>query len=268
MSHFDLSLNKLVKQQQDSIQSYQLGEQKVWLKKAGQRHSTWIYMPLKWAARLMRVKALTPIPNYGGSQAVQCEIERIQHLKKLGISTPDILAINRHAVLLADAASQGETALQFHHALNQLKDQPEAMLNLFQAGLTAISHVHQQKCYLSEAFARNILVDSNFQFTFIDFETDPGQVLDLNSCQIRDWVCLIFSTAHLFEGERLQQACKQLIETVLPNTAVYLGLLSLSDKLSWLSRLRVEKLGSDGKRLQHCFLFLKMLHREKPLPLI
>lgn len=268
MSHFKHALNDLISEQQDSIQSYQIGEQKVWLKKAAPRHSTWIYLPLKWAARLFGVKALTPIPNYGGEQAIQCEIERIQTLKQLGISTPDILAVNRHGVLLADAALWGETTLQFHHALGRLKDQPEAMLDLYQAGLDAISQVHQQKSYLSEAFARNILVDRHFQFTFIDFETDPGQVLDLSSCQLRDWLCLIFSTANLFEGELLQQASQRLLAAVLPNTAVYLGLLSISDKLSWLSKLNVAKLGSDGKRMQHCFLFMKMLHLEKPLPMI
>lgn len=268
MSHFKHTLNDLISDQQDSIQSYQIDEQKVWLKKAGQRHSTWIYLPLKWAARLFGVKALTPIPNYGGAQAIQCEIERIQALKHLGIRTPDILAVNRHGVLLADAAALGETTLQFHHALGRLKNQPEAMLDLYQAGLDAIGEVHQQNTYLSEAFARNILVDRHFQFTFIDFETDPGQVLDLHSCQLRDWLCFIFSTAHLFEGELLQQACQRLTEAVLPNTAVYLGLLSISDKLGWLSKLNVAKLGSDGKRMQHCFMFLKMLHLEKPLPMI
>jgi hypothetical protein len=64
MSNFSKFLRNTLKAQDSNIQPYQLDNSKVWLKKASERHSAWIYMPLKWVARILNIEALTPIPNY------------------------------------------------------------------------------------------------------------------------------------------------------------------------------------------------------------
>lgn len=268
MSDLNHFLQDSVQFQDGSIQSYQIGQMKVWLKKASIRHSTWIYVPLRWLAGFFRLKVLTPIPNYGGHKAIQCEIQRIQSLQALGIATPKLLASSEHGLLIEDAAANGKQVLQLDQALAQLREHPEQQILLFQAAVDAISTIHTKKSYLSEAFARNILVNEDHQFTFIDFETDPGQVLDLHSCQVRDWLCLIFSTAHLFDQQQLTQASQIFLDKILPSSKTYLGILKVSHRLRWAQRINFEKLGSDGKRAKKCFLFFKAIEQQKPLPMI
>lgn len=268
MAHFNHFLNSSLPQQDHNIQSYTVGDLKVWLKKASARHSTWIYVPLRWLARLLHLKALTPIPNMGGSEAIQCEVLRIQSLQEKGIATPKLLAITPEAILTEDAAANGDPVLQFNQALARLDHDPEQKLALFESAIEAIQEVHAKKSYLSEAFARNILVNEKHEFTFIDFETDPGQVLDLHSCQVRDWLCFIFSTAYHFSEHELQHASQIFIERLLPNTKAYLGILNVSGKLRWARKINFEKFGNDGKRIKKCFQFFNSLEQQKALPMI
>lgn len=268
MSDLNHFLNNSIQLQNSNIQSYHIGEMKVWLKKASARHSTWIYIPLRWLAQFFQLKVLTPIPNYGGHKAIQCEVQRIQSLQALGISTPTLLASSEYGLLIEDAAANGKQVLQLDQALAQLHEQPEQQIKLFHAAIDAISSIHSKNSYLSEAFARNILVDEAHQFTFIDFETDPGQVLDVQSCQVRDWLCLIFSTAHLFNEQQLAEASQIFLDKILPSTKTYLGILKVSHRLRWARHINFEKLGSDGKRAKKCFLFFKAIELQKPLPMI
>lgn len=268
MAHFNHFLKSSLPQQNHNIQSYTLGDLKVWLKKASARHSTWIYVPLRWLARILQLKALTPIPNVGGREAIECEVRRIQSLQQKGIATPKLLAVTPEAILTEDAANDGDAVLQFNQALAKYDHDPEQKLALFQSAIEAIQDIHAKKSYLSEAFARNILVNAEHEFTFIDFETDPGQVLDLDSCQVRDWLCFIFSTAYHFSEPELEQACQIFIDRLLPNTKAYLGILNVSGKLRWARRINFEKFGNDGKRIKKCFQFFNRLEQQKALPMI
>jgi hypothetical protein len=56
MSNFSKFLRNTLKAQDSNIQPYQLDNSKVWLKKASERHSAWIYMPLKWVARILNIE--------------------------------------------------------------------------------------------------------------------------------------------------------------------------------------------------------------------
>lgn len=269
MNKFSKFLKSSLKSQDESIKAYHLdGQAKVWLKKASERHSAWIYLPLKWVASFLQIKALTPIPNYGGSAAIQCEAQRIQELQDLGISTPNILAVNNQGLLLEDAGQTGTRVIQLDHALAMLKDDSERKLEFFEEAVQAIHEIHQKKGYLSEAFARNILVNKDKEFTFIDFETDPGHVLDLETCQIRDWLCFIFSTAFRFTEEELKRACQIFINTVFPYKKIFKGVKNIGRKLRWAKKFRFEKLGNDGKRIQKCLLFFDYLEDQEPLPMI
>jgi len=134
--------------------------------------------------------------------------------------------------------------------------------------LDAILEIHNKNGYLSEAFARNILVNADHKFTFIDFETDPGQILDLQSCHIRDWLCFIFSTAALFTESELKQVSQIFIDKILPASKTYIGILKIGHKLRWARILKFEKIGNDGRRLQQCALFFKALEQQKALPMI
>ncbi|MBJ9957293.1 BUD32 family EKC/KEOPS complex subunit [Acinetobacter courvalinii] len=260
MSDFQIFLESTLASQQDSIQSYELGLRKVWLKKASERHGLWLYTPLKWLAKIFNLGAITPVPNQGGAKAIQCEFKRIQQLKALGISTPNVLAVSKKGILLEDVGSQRQSPVsQLDQKLGSLKDHPESRYALFDQAIQAISHIHQQQGYLSEAFARNILVDQQNQFTFIDFETDPKDVLSLHDCFVRDWLLFIFSTAYHFEFEQLEQASQQLYQALLAEPQVYKDICKVGKRLNWVLRFNVSKVGNDGKRIQKCVLFLRYL---------
>jgi hypothetical protein len=95
MDDFQNFLETTLTKQQSSIQAYDLGSHKVWLKKASERHGLWLYTPLKWLAKIFNLGAITPVPNQGGSAAIQCEYNRIQTLKSLGVSTSNVLAVSK-----------------------------------------------------------------------------------------------------------------------------------------------------------------------------
>ena len=257
-------LKKNALKQEKSVQSYKINHQKIWLKKASQRHSTWIYLPLQWCSKLLGLSMLAPVPNRGGEEAIACEISRIQALKKLDIHVPDILAYQNNAFILKDASLNGEPVTQLDHALS-IQETTEQRLALFSNTTKALENIHQENSYLSEAFARNILVDTDQKFSFIDFETDPGQYLSLKDCHTRDWLCFIFSTAHCFEKHELNQAAKVLVNTLELTPDVFNDICRVGRKITWLLKLKPEKLGSDGKRLTKCISILKMLNNQREL---
>ncbi|MCU4377595.1 lipopolysaccharide kinase InaA family protein [Acinetobacter haemolyticus] len=263
MDDFQKFLDATVTTQQDSIQAYELSTGKVWLKKASERHGLWLYTPLKWLAKIFNLGAIMPVPNQGGSKAIQCEFNRINQLKQLGISTPNILAISDQGILLEDIGSQRKSHVtQLDQTLGGYKDYPEARFSLFTQAIQAISNIHLQNGYLSEAFARNILVDQKQQFTFIDFETDPQDVLSLHDCFVRDWLLFIFSTAYHFEFEQLNDASHILYQALRAEPQVYGDICKVGKRLNWVLKLNVSRVGNDGKRIQKCVLFLRYLKEQ------
>ncbi|MDI3238695.1 serine/threonine protein kinase [Acinetobacter ursingii] len=267
MSNFADFLDSSFDQQDQSIQSYELEGSKVWLKKASTRHSIWIYTPLKWLAKLLHVQALTPVPNYGGKKAIQCEYQRLTALKKLGIKTPQVLAVSHEGILIEDAGSSEHEVVQLDHALARAISSKQR-IQLYTDAILAIQSIHAKGSYLSEAFVRNILVDEDHQFTFIDFETDPGELLSLNQCQVRDWLCFIFSSSYRLELTELDQASAIFYQALNNKKKVYREICNVGHKLQWILSFKPEKLGNDGKRIQKSMLFLKKLERQDPLPMI
>ncbi len=269
MNKFSKFLKLSLKSQNESIKAYHVdGQIKVWLKKASERHPVWIYLPLKYLANVLKIKALTPIPNHGGATAIQCEVQRIQELQDIGIPTPTVLAVSNQGLLLEDVSQSGEHVVQLDHALAMLKDDSHSKLEFFQEAIEAIQKIHEKDSYLSEAFARNILVNKNKEFTFIDFETDPGHILDVETCQIRDWLCFIFSTAYRFSKQELKCASQIFINAIFTYRKIFKGILNIGRKLRWANIFKFEKLGNDGIRIQKCLTFLELLEDQQPLPMI
>ena len=241
-----------------SVQNEESKKVKVWLKKASERHSTWIYLPIKLLAKLFRLEVLLPVPNYGGSHAIQCEYKRIQQLNKIGVRTSTVLAVSDYGILLEDAAPPGEEVIQLDTALARCETL-EKKLSLYIKSIEKISSIHQKQGYLSEGFIRNILVDSSEDFIFIDFETDPAEVLPLEICQTRDWLCFIFSSAYYFDFDQLPTASKAFYNIVKNEPKAYSKICRLGRKLRWVLPLRPQIVGNDGKRIEKTILFLKYL---------
>lgn len=253
--------------QTTAVKHYHVHGQKVWLKKATKRHSSWIYVPLRWCARILDLQMLVPVPNHGGKEAILCEINRIRQLKSLKISIPEILAYREDSFLMRDAAKLGKTVCELENALDKQVDTQSKMV-IYESAIHSLNNIHSKKTYLSEAFARNILVDDALNFSFIDFETDPGRILSLQDCQTRDWLCFIFSTARCFENHELNQACEMLTQGLNQNIRSFQGVCRVSTKLKWILKLKPEKLGSDGERLKKSIYLMTKLNENEPLPMI
>ena len=256
MQQYQDFLNQTAPHQTYSIESYELNGIKVWLKKSVKRHSKWLYMPVNWLAKIFRFELLIPVPNYGGALAIECEAKRLTDLAHHGITVPKVLAISKAGLLIQDMASHDKELMQLDHALG-CETNFEKRKALFLKACEEIKKVHQKNQYLSEAFARNILIDSNQNISFIDFETDPATVFDLKTSQTRDWLCFLFSTAFRFENhERIE--IEEIVKDYLDDYAI-LQLSTLGKRFSWLNKVGVEKTGNDGKRLKIFIIFLKSL---------
>ncbi|MFG6668122.1 hypothetical protein ACGK9R_13600 [Halomonas sp. HNIBRBA4712] len=191
--------------QQATIAAYTLAGEQVWLKRAAKRNSRLAYAPLTWLATLMRVEALRPVPNLGGEQSIRTEAARLRALADAGIRVPPLLATHPQALLLADAGAPGAPAPTLLEELKRAPSEQEidALLAL---ATDALIDVHRKGAYLSEAFGRNVLVTQG-RVVFIDFETDPGEVLSPVNCMVRDWYCFIFSLYGRFHKKPLQREC-------------------------------------------------------------
>ena len=67
-----------------------------------------------------------PVPNRGGSIAIQCEFKRIQQLRELRVSTPNVLAVSEKDILLQDIGIQHQSQIQqLDQALARRKEHAE-----------------------------------------------------------------------------------------------------------------------------------------------
>lgn len=235
--------------QQVAIARYRTESGPVWLRKALAHHALWIYTPLRWLTRFLRVRALQPVPNPGGAIAVNREAKRLRELANAGIAVPVLLAKQEDALLMTDVSMEGKSR-QLEHALKQ-SESGHQCLQLFAQAVQSLGRVHAADQYLSQAFARNIMLTNDGSIAFIDFEDDPGEVMALPLCQARDWLCFIFSTAIIMaQKNQSDVAVSTLTETISQGSyAAQKALLKVCRRLAWIRFLPIAKLGSDGLRV-------------------
>lgn len=235
--------------QQVVIARYRTKSGPVWLRKALAHHALWIYTPLRWLARFLRVRALQPVPNPGGAIAVNREAKRLRELAKAGIAVPVLLAQQEDALLMTDVSMEGKSR-QLEHALKE-SDSAQQCVMLFTQAVHGLGQVHAADQYLSQAFARNIMLTHDGRIAFIDFEDDPGEVMALPLCQARDWLCFIFSTAIILaQKNQSDVAVSTLTKTISQGSyTARKALLKVCRRLAWIRFLPIAKLGSDGQRV-------------------
>ena len=164
----DLSarLAVLAAAQKANIARYTLSDGRtVWVRKAGPRNSAWRYTLLGWITRPLHLGVLKPVPNLGGERAIAVEARRLADLKAAGIRVPDVLARQDNALMLSDLGG-----IQLDTQIAQ--EAKGRHLTAWTAGLDAIGLVHEKGQFLSQAFARNMMV-SGHEIAFLDFEDDP-----------------------------------------------------------------------------------------------
>jgi len=223
--------------QQFNVASYQLGEEQVWLKKAGPRHGMWRYRVLSALAGLARLPVLRPVPNLGGAAAIATEARRLRDLAARGLRVPSVLAAQEEGLLIRHLGRPGQPTPSLAHEIElAMAAGPDAVLALWLQGLQALRYVHATGTGLSQAFARNLVRCPDGTVGYIDFENDPTRALPLAQCQARDALCYVHSTAlYLDQGGALEGArtlwadwlaeCSPGLQAALASTITRLGWL-------------------------------------------
>lgn len=260
---YDTFLFDTLHRQQATMAPHNIAGQKVWLKKAAKRNSRLSYLPLTLLARWLDIEALKPVPNLGGKHSIAQEAARIKALSEAGIAVPRLLAQLPEGLLLADIGKEGKSSQTLLDKL--LAAQSAEEIDFYLAMATqALNDVHARQCYLSEAFARNILVNED-GVVFIDFETDPGEIHELTNCMVRDWHCFIFSlygklSKRELHRDRLSPALLNGLRQAQP--IVQECFLATLPRLKKLTRFPFKRFGSDGKKIAITLNALAMLDQQ------
>ncbi|MDM0044891.1 hypothetical protein QTH91_10380 [Variovorax dokdonensis] len=240
-------------QQVKLIDRHRLGDERVWLKKAGPRHSMARYRLLGLAAGMFRLDVLKPVPNPGGEAAIAIEAKRLRKLAQAGLRVPQVLAEQADGLLISDLGESGVGAQMMQERLEQAAAAgPATLLATWREGLEAIARVHRAGCYLSQAFARNLVRCPDGVIGYIDFEDDPGETLSLDECQARDWLSYLHSTGALVHASA-PHAAGHHWHAVLAEAQeeVRARLSTAARRMRWLRRLPAgRRWGRDTQRVR------------------
>nr|WP_162594572.1 hypothetical protein [Variovorax sp. PBL-E5] len=194
-------LRAMLPQQTRAVTSHRLGNERVWLKKAGARHGKLRYHLQAVIAGVLRLEVLQPVPNPGGEAAIAIEARRLRALGAVGLRVPAVLAQQPDGLLISDLGQSGRPPVVLQERLDQAAAVgPAALLSVWREALSAIAIVHARGAYLSQAFDRNLVQCPDGAIGYIDFEDDPGETLALAECQARDWLSFLHSTAMLVDA--------------------------------------------------------------------
>ncbi|MDO5693275.1 MAG: hypothetical protein Q4G70_12510 [Pseudomonadota bacterium] len=148
------------------------------------------YRLLNGVARLLGLPFLQAAPMPGGKRAQKTEVTRLRALHDMGACVPKVLHVgDDHFVMQWLGHDHLGNVIQAGH--------PHAPA-LWRKGGDALVRLHAAGQYLSQGFARNMVVGGTHASPhlagWIDFEDDPLQVMSLPDAQVRDWLTYLHST--------------------------------------------------------------------------
>ena len=148
------------------------------------------YRALNAVARLLNLPFLKAAPAHGGERGQAVEVARLRALHAAGAPVPAVLHVApSHFVMQWLGRDHLAMLLHTRH--------PQAAAVWREAG-QALVRVHAMGQYLSQGFARNIIVNTHTQPPslggLIDFEDDPLEVMSLPEAQLRDWLAYLHSS--------------------------------------------------------------------------
>ena len=244
--------------QPHSVMSHVLGDEQIWVKRAGAPLGTGRYRAMAVLAGLLRLDVLRPVPNPGGTVAIATEVRRLSDLAARGIRVPEVLAVQPDGFAMRHLGRVGEEAHSLGNAIDRTlrANDPGAVLLLWQQGLDAMAHVHHQGTCLSQAFARNMVRDPSGTVVCIDFEDDPASVLPLPLCHVRDALCYAHSTAiYLHQSGMLPEARERWAAWVAQASVEMQAVLETSvRRMGWMRYLPTNRrLGRDLQRVRAAY---------------
>lgn len=205
------------------------------------------YHLLNGVARLLGLPFLQAAPMPGGRQAQQTEVARLRALHGVGARVPEVLHVDEdHFVMRWLGQDHLGDVIQSHH--------PQAAALWREAG-DALVRLHAAGQYLSQGFARNMIVDGAPAAPrlagLIDFEDDPLQVMSLPDAKVRDWLTYLHSTLWMLPMPEAEADARIDAWMAAESPAVRARYLQACRRMSWLRFLpRHRRFGRDTLSLQ------------------
>lgn len=240
------------------VEVFNLPEGKVLVK--GQRpvRGPWPHRLMNVFTWLAGVPYLKAVPVHGGERSQKIEIMRLHALRSAGLPVPQVHHVGRDYFVMAYLGSK-DLALS-------LREQGPEGFDLWLAAMEQLLLVHARGQYLSQCFARNIIVSQAFE-GLIDFEDDPLEVMSLVEAQARDWLVYLQSTLWNLAPvpARLDAALKSMLgRESAPVRAV---LRHAAKRLAWLRWLPTNRKvwGKDFVSMQAVAAALYRHHLPEPV---
>jgi len=225
------------------VEVFDLPEGKMLVKGQRPPRSPWAHRLLNLLAWIARVPYAKAVPVHGGARSQAVEIARLQALHHAGIAVPRVHHVAPHYFVMS--------FLGHNDLARALREQGPKAYGLWMAAMEHLLLVHARGQYLSQCFARNIIVSERFE-GLIDFEDDPLEVMDLAHAQARDWLIYLQSTVWnlSLEPDRLDAALRLVLERESPPVRAVLR--HAARRLSWLRHLPTNRAvwGKDFVSLQ------------------
>jgi len=210
------------------VEVFDLPEGRMLVKGQRPLRSPWAHRMLNLFAWIAGVPYAKAVPVHGGARSQAIEIERLGALRAAGIRVAEV----HHA-------ASGYFVMSYlgsNDLARALRVQGAHAYGLWMAAMEHLLLVHAHGQYLSQCFARNIIVSDQFE-GLIDFEDDPLEVMTLHQAQARDWLIYLQSTLWnlALEPDQLDAA----LHAVLGREAepVRAILRHAAGRLSWLRHL-------------------------------
>ena len=251
-------LQKLLAQQSESIARHQLKDgRSVWVRRVNRGNPKIYYNFQTFIARfILKAPPLRAVFR-GPGQAIEDEASRLAALAAAEIPAPHLLAQLPEGLMMSDLGAGHEQAETLDGLMHDQAAEGKPVLPLWCAGLDALSDVHDKQQYLSQAFARNIMLLDGKDWAFIDFEEDPIHELSLEQCQVRDLLFYLHSTVFMINDKKaavayFRQALRDAdpaLQGCFHQTAIQLANTRL--------RALIGKLGRDGRRIAEALDFIE-----------
>ncbi len=178
-----------------------------------------------WLAGAPYLKA---VPVHGGARSQAIEIGRLAALRAAGIAVPQVHHVATDYFVMSHIGS--------NDLARALREQGSQAYGPWMAAMEHLLLVHARGQYLSQCFARNIMVSDHFE-GLIDFEDDPLEVMTLAQAQARDWLLYLQSTLVnlALEPDRLDATLHAVLSR--ESEPVRGVLRDAARRLSWLRHL-------------------------------
>lgn len=217
---------------QHRVEMFDLPEGRVVVKGQRPARGPWRFRVLSALARVTRNPLLRPVPAPGGAAAQATEVGRLRALASSGVQVPELMHQGPDYIVLRRVNGQ---PLQ-----DRFTAEAEAALGAFKLGLDGLVDLHRRGQYLSQGFARNMLLTPEGLW-YIDFEDDPLQVMDLPDAQARDLMSYLLSAVWISRASRgdLMAAWRAVAQRIAPE--VIGRVRAAAQVLCWLRHLPRER---------------------------